>query len=79
MARGLSTGPNARPLDDTLAETGPGVPDDAVTPGELGPTDLDTAAVEASAKALADKGWAPADPDAASQDEAEAESEAHPT
>ena len=79
MARVVSTGPNARPLDDTVAETGPGIPDDAVTPGELGPTDLDTDAVAASAKALAAKGWAPADPDAVSQDEAEAESEAHPT
>ena len=79
MVAGFSAGPNARSLDDTVAETGPGIPDDAVTPGELGPTDLDTDAVDASARALADRGWAPADPDAASQDEAEAESEAHPT
>ncbi|NNM75982.1 hypothetical protein HJG53_03550 [Sphingomonas sp. ID1715] len=28
------TGTNARPLDDTIAGTGPGIPDDAVAPGE---------------------------------------------
>lgn len=79
MAGGVSTGANARPLNDTVAETGPGIPDDAVTPRELGPTDLDAGAVAASAEALAARGWAPADPDAVSQDAAEAESEAHPT
>ena len=79
MAGAVSTGPNARPLETTVAETGPGIPDDAVIPGELGPTDLDADAVAAAAKALADKGWAPPDPGAVSQDEAEAESEAHPT
>lgn len=25
---------NARPLDDTIAGTGPGIPDDALAPGE---------------------------------------------
>ena len=30
-------GANARPLDDTIAGTGPGIPDDALAPGE---TDL---------------------------------------
>lgn len=34
-------GTNARPLDDTIAQTGPGIPDDALAPGEapLGPID----------------------------------------
>lgn len=27
-------GTNARPLDDTVAGTGPGIPDDALAPGE---------------------------------------------
>jgi len=27
-------GPNARPLDDTIAGTGPGIPDDALAPGQ---------------------------------------------
>lgn len=34
MARGISTGTNSRPLNDTIAETGPGIPDDALLPGE---------------------------------------------
>lgn len=29
---GISNGPNSRPLDDTLAQTGPGIPDDAASP-----------------------------------------------
>ena len=30
----LSTGPNARPKDETIAGTGPGIPDDALGPGD---------------------------------------------
>lgn len=30
----ISNGPNARPLNDTIASTGPGFPDDALAPGE---------------------------------------------
>jgi hypothetical protein len=30
----IGGGTNARPLDDTIAGTGPGIPDDALTPGE---------------------------------------------
>ncbi len=30
---GISNGPNSRPLDDTVAQTGPGIPDDAASPG----------------------------------------------
>ncbi|HEX8388707.1 MAG TPA: hypothetical protein VF636_06795 [Sphingomonas sp.] len=32
--RGISNGTNSRPLDDTVAQTGPGIPDDALLPGE---------------------------------------------
>ena len=39
----LSTGPNAEPIDETIAGTAPGIPDDALAPGEkalpLPPTD----------------------------------------
>lgn len=30
----ISTGPNDRPLDETIAGTGPGIPDDSLAPGE---------------------------------------------
>ena len=30
----ISTGPNAEPLNDTIAGTGPGIPDDSLAPGE---------------------------------------------
>ncbi len=29
----VGNGPNSRPLKDTLAQTGPGIPDDAASPG----------------------------------------------
>lgn len=32
--KGINTGPNSRPLDDTVASTGPGIPDDALAAGE---------------------------------------------
>ena len=76
-ARGGSNGPNSRPLDDTVGETGPGIPDDAVMDGELGPGEIGVGADEAIA-ALERSGWAPptkSDPSVA----AEAESEAHPS
>ena len=53
---GMSNGRNSRPLDETIAETGPGVPDDAVAEGQLQPGELGADA-EAQAKALKDKGW----------------------
>ena len=31
--RGIDNGPNSRPLDDTVAQTGPGIPDDAASEG----------------------------------------------
>lgn len=37
MPDGISTGPNSRPLNDTIAGTGPGIADDALAPGEDGP------------------------------------------
>ena len=45
----ISNGTNARPLNDTIAGTGPGIPDDALAPGEDGlpeaPSDEEVAAV----------------------------------
>ena len=38
----ISTGPNEEPINETIAGTGPGIPDDALAPGEelpQGPTD----------------------------------------
>lgn len=40
----ISNGPNDRPLNETIAGTGPGIPDDALAPGEElpeGPSDED--------------------------------------
>ena len=34
----LSTGPNEEPINETIAGTGPGIPDDALAPGEELPT-----------------------------------------
>ena len=30
----ISTGPNDRPINETMAGTGPGMPDDSLAPGE---------------------------------------------
>jgi hypothetical protein len=30
----ISTGPNAEPIDENIAGTGPGIPDDSLAPGE---------------------------------------------
>jgi hypothetical protein len=30
----ISTGPNEEPINETIAGTGPGIPDDALNPGE---------------------------------------------
>ena len=38
----ISTGPNEEPINETIAGTGPGIPDDALSPGErlpVAPTD----------------------------------------
>lgn len=44
--RGISNGPNSRPLDDTVAQTGPGIPDDALLEGEEIAPPIDDAVVE---------------------------------
>jgi len=44
----ISTGPNDRPLNETIAGTGPGIPDEALAPGERlpeAPSDEDVAKV----------------------------------
>ena len=33
----ISTGPNAEPINETIAGTGPGIADDAIAPGEEPP------------------------------------------
>jgi hypothetical protein len=49
----ISTGPNQEPINETIAGTGPGIPDDALAPGEeelpQPPTDEE---VEEAAEAL---------------------------
>ena len=49
MADERDGGLNARPLNDTIAGTGPGIPDDALAPGEnelpTAPTDEEVARV----------------------------------
>lgn len=32
----ISDGPNARPVDETIAGTAPGIPDDSIAPGQDG-------------------------------------------
>jgi len=46
-------GSNARPLNDTIAGTGPGIPDDALAPGQSElPTPPSDEEVAAAAKSL---------------------------
>src|SRR3954451_25125198 len=48
----ISTGPNEEPINETIAGTGPGIPDDALAPGEdLAPPPSDEE-VEKAAKVL---------------------------
>ncbi|MBA3576282.1 MAG: hypothetical protein H0W39_01525 [Sphingomonas sp.] len=49
----ISTEPNARPVNETIAGTGPGIPDDSMAPGEeeLPPPPTDEQ-VEKAAQAL---------------------------
>jgi hypothetical protein len=42
-------GINARPLNDTIAQTGPGIADDALAPGEELPDPVDEEQVERAA------------------------------
>ncbi len=38
----ISTGPNAEPLNEGIAGTGPGIPDNSLAPGEAGLPDPPT-------------------------------------
>ncbi len=48
----ISTGPNERPRNETIAGTGPGIPDDARGPGEELPEAPSDEAVERAKAAL---------------------------
>jgi hypothetical protein len=48
----ISTGPNERPRNETIAGTGPGIPDDARGPGEELPEPPSDEDVERAAEAL---------------------------
>jgi hypothetical protein len=48
----ISTGPNERARNETIAGTGPGIPDDALAPGEELPTPPSDEEVERAAEAL---------------------------
>ena len=48
----ISTGPNEEPVDETIAGTGPGIPDDALGPGEELPEPPSDEQVEKAAEAL---------------------------
>jgi hypothetical protein len=45
-------GTNSRPLNDTVAQTGPGIADDALLEGEAPPEPLDEAEVARAREAL---------------------------
>ena len=51
----LSTGPNESPINETIAGTGPGIPDEALGPGEELPQPPTDEEVERAAKALGAK------------------------
>jgi len=48
----ISTGPNERAVNETIAGTGPGIPDDARAPGEDVPEPPSDEQVERAAEAL---------------------------
>jgi len=49
----ISTGPNEEPINETIAGTGPGIPDDSLAPGEEGlPQPPSDEEVEKTAEAL---------------------------
>ena len=49
----ISTGPNEEPINETIAGTGPGIPDDALSPGEELPEQPSDEEVERAAVKLA--------------------------
>jgi hypothetical protein len=48
----ISTGPNDRPINETIAGTGPGIADDSLTPDE---TDLPEAPSDEEVEEMAEK------------------------
>ena len=48
----ISTGPNEEPVNETIAGTGPGIPDDALAPGEELPEAPSDEQVQKAARAL---------------------------
>ena len=48
----ISNGPNERPVNETVAGTGPGIPDDAATPGQELPEQPSDKEVERIAQKL---------------------------
>lgn len=48
----ISTGPNEEPINETIAGTGPGIPDDALAPGEELPSPPTDQEVEEMAEEL---------------------------
>ena len=48
----ISNGPNDRPLNETIAGTGPGIPDDALGPGQQLPEPPSDEEVERAAEVL---------------------------
>ena len=48
----ISTGPNEEPINEIIAGTGPGIPDDALAPGEELPTAPSDEEVERIAEKL---------------------------
>ena len=48
----ISTGPNEEPINETIARTGPGIPDDALAPGEELPKAPSDEEVQKAAQAL---------------------------
>ena len=51
----ISTGPNEEAINETIAGTGPGIPDDALAPGEELPEPPSDEEVEKAAEALGAK------------------------
>jgi hypothetical protein len=51
----ISTGPNEEPINETIAGTGPGIADDALSPGE----DLPNAPTDEEVERVAEKLHAP--------------------
>jgi hypothetical protein len=48
----ISTGPNAEPIEETIAGTGPGIPDEALALGEELPEPPSEEEIERAAEAL---------------------------